>query len=153
MKLLFVFILLPTLLISLYTGTQQPLSGPDTVKVTTAGANNLVVIDSLRLHETAIDTFLVNSLQGEIIQSGQNNSVEINSGGEIPNDKLKRSVYPDGRNPAPAGEQITNKHQKTNNKNQTDETCNQKPGTCNVEPATIKIKQTGKNNSVKINQR
>ena len=87
MKLLFVFILLPTLLISLYTVNLPAFSGPDTVKVTTAGANNLVVIDSLRLYETANDTFLINSLQGEIIQTGQNNSVEINSGREIPIDK------------------------------------------------------------------
>ena len=130
MKLLFVFILLPTLLISLYTVNLPAFSDPDTVKVITAGTNNLVVIDSLRLHETANDTFLINSLQGEIIQTGQNNSVEINSGGEASSSKS----------------QITST-------NQTDETCNQKPGTCNVEPATIKIKQTGKNNSVKINQR
>ena len=87
MKLLFVFILPHALLISLYTGNLPAFSDPDTVKVITAGANNQMVIDSYRLHETANDTFLVNSLKGEIIQSGQNNSVEINTGGEVPNNK------------------------------------------------------------------
>ena len=137
MKLLIVLFLPLALQISLHTGNRPLLSGPDTLNVTTAGTNNLVVIDSLQLYQAANDTLLINSLQGEITQSGRNNSITIKTKGETPNNK----------------KQITNKHQKTNNKNQTDETCNQKPETCNQKPATIKIKQSGKNNSVKINSR
>lgn len=125
MKLLIVFFLPLALQISPHTGNRPLLSGPDTVKVATAGANNLVVIDSLRLYQATNDTLLFNSLQGTIRQSGENNKVTISTKNQKANNK-----------------QMTNKHQKTKNKQEISKSKNQ-----------ITIRQSGNNNSVKINSR
>lgn len=144
MRILLSIGLLPlAVLFGRHTGNPVLFTEPDTVKVTTAGASNLVVIDSLRFYETANDTFLINSLQGEIIQTGQNNKVTISTKNQqannkqTPNHKLERSI-----DTATAGNQKASKFQKTKNKQEISKSKNQ-----------ITIKQTGKNNSVKINRK
>ena len=102
------------------------------------GENNTVVIDSLQLNESFYEV-TGSVVKGEITQTGENNSVEINTWGEAPNNKT----------------QITNNLQKAKSKSQTTKSQqaakNAKPEPCNVQRVTIK--QTGKNNSVKINSR
>jgi hypothetical protein len=119
---------------TLYAGTPVIIEKPDTVTVHSTGKYNQVVIDSIYLKDSLNETIL-SPVKGEIIQTGENNSVEINTGGEAPNNKKQNS----------------NKSQIPHDNNQ--EPNNEKHETCNMEPATIKIKQAGKNNSVKINSR
>jgi len=153
---------------TLYTGAPVIFEKPDTVTVHSTGINNKVVIDSLQLTES-INESILSPVKGEIIQTGENNRVEINTGGEAPNNKLSAAKS------RKAGKQITNKQQITNSRNR--KTSNEKPATSNQlersvypggrnpdissgepatsnkQPATIKVTQTGKNNSVKINSR
>ena len=107
--------------------TGQPAA--DTLQIKSVGENNSIIVDSMHWHSQVNDSTTARSVKGEINQIGENNSVEINTGGEARKNK----------------KQITNKCQNSNNKNQT------KRETCNPEPATVKIKQTGKNNTIKIN--
>jgi hypothetical protein len=137
--------LLPTcflplaVILSLHTGTLLNLKKPDTLTIHSTGIYNSVVIDSVRLNES-LNESVVSAVKGEIIQTGKNNRVEIKTGGEEPK----------------------NKHQKTINKSQinskipttkTKQSTKSKPATCNLKHATFTIKQTGKNNRVKINSR
>jgi len=122
------------------TGFAPPGSIPDTtVTVNSTGQNNRVVIDSLCLENAFYNDTLAASVTGKITQTGQNNSIEINTKRETPNNK----------------QQISNKNQKTNSKTQNPS--DQCPMTSDKEPVPpgqhIKITQTGKNNSVKINSR
>jgi hypothetical protein len=117
---------------TLHTGTPVVFEKPDTVTVHSTGINKRVVIDSPQLNES-FDEPVLSPVKGEIIQTGENNRVEINTSGEVPNNKLQK----------------TNNLQITNSKNQISNST--KPETCNVQRVTIK--QTGKNNSVKINSR
>lgn len=123
---------------TLHAETPVILEKPDTITVHSMGENNTVVIDSLQLNES-IYRVKGSPVKGEITQTGENNSVEINTGGEAPNNKT----------------QITNNLQKAKSKSQTTKSQqaakNAKPETCSVQRVTIK--QTGKNNSVKINSR
>jgi hypothetical protein len=117
---------------TLHTGTPVVFEKPDTVTVHSTGINNTVVIDSLQLNEFFSEVSS-SGVNGEITQTGENNQVEIYTGGEAPNNKLQKP----------------NNHQTANSKNQISNST--KPETCNVQRVTIK--QTGKNNSVKINSR
>jgi hypothetical protein len=129
---------------TLHAETPVILEKPDTITVHSMGKNNTVVIDSLQLNESFYEV-TGSVVKGEITQTGENNSVEINTGGEAPNNKT----------------QVTNNLQKAKSKSQTNSKTqttksqqaakNAKPETCNVQRVTIK--QTGKNNSVKINSR
>ena len=109
--------------------TEKPAT--DTLRIKTEGTGNQIRVDSAWFSRSPADTVITAGATGEIKQTGENNRVEINTGVEIPKNKI----------------QITNKDQKSNNKNHIER------ATCNPEPATIKIEQTGNNNSVKINQR
>lgn len=111
--------------LTLYAGTPVIFEKPDTGTVHSTGRYNRVVIDSIQLNDSLAEPIL-SRVKGEIIQTGENNRVEIKTGREAPNNKLQK----------------TNNHQKTNSK---------KPATSNLQHVTIK--QTGKNNSVKINSR
>jgi len=126
-----------TVTFTLHAGTPVISEKPDTVTVHSTGINNRVVIDSLQLKDSFNETIL-SPVKGEITQTGVNNRVEINTGGEAPNNKLNVAKS------RKAGIQKTNNYQITNSK---------KPATSNQKPATIKVTQTGKNNSVKINSR
>ena len=121
--------------------------GKDTLRIKSDGPRNHIQIDSAWFSRSPADTIIVTTTgtTGEINQTGENNRVEINTGGESPNNKR----------------QITNSNQNSKNKKRTkpairrqadrQATCNEKPETCNVQRVTIK--QSGNNNSVKINQR
>jgi hypothetical protein len=78
---------------------------PDTLKIVSQGINNSVVIDSVRISTSATDSVCTN-VNGNIIQEGKQNLVQINTGKNPLSQKSK---------------------------------------------STVIIKQTGKNNSVKIN--
>ena len=150
----------------------------DSLRIASVGNQNQVIINSENVTQLngCINSPAVN---GEIVQRGEKNSVEINTKLETPNNKR----------------QITNNDQKSNIKiqtkpairNQQPVTCdvqpairrqsdrpapsNAQPETCNVlkrsknpetsgkpvtstqHPATIKITQSGNNNTVKINSR
>ena len=131
---------------TLHAGTPDIFEKPDTITVHSAGVNNRVVIDSVQLKDSFNEP-IISAVKGEITQTGENNQVEINTGGEAPNKKLQK----------------TNNHQKTNSKKQKTNskklaTSNQlersgNPDISSGQPATIKVTQTGKNNSVKINSR
>lgn len=86
----------------------------DTIKVYSTGINNNVIINSIQLKDS-LNELILSPMKGEITQTGQSNSVNINTGDKIPNNK--DSI-------------ISNK-----------------------KSSTINIKQTGKNNSVKIKSR
>src|SRR6056297_2698862 len=73
----------------------------DTLRIKTEGARNQIRVDSAWFSRSPADTVITAGATGEIKQTGQNNSVEINTGVEIPKNKI----------------QITNKDQKSNNKN------------------------------------
>lgn len=110
-----------------WTVFAPPGSIPDTtVTVNSTGQNNRVVIDSLCVENTFYNDTLAASVTGKITQTGENNSIEINTGAKISNNKR----------------QITNEEQNTNHKNQKTNHKN-----------TVIIRQNGKNNSVKINQK
>lgn len=128
---------------TLHTGTPVIIEKPDTLTVHSTGINNVVFIDSLQRNESFYEV-KSSAIKGEVIQIGENNQVEINTGGEAQNNKLERSV-----NPASAGEQKTNNQQFTNTKYPAPDSYRGS----NQQPATINITQTGKNNSVKINSR
>jgi len=124
---------------TLHAGISDFSQKPDTVTVHSTGINNRVVIDSIHIAET-FNEHIGSAVKGEITQSGENNKVEINTKVQAPNNKCEKTI---------------NKSQ-TNSKIQTTKTkqsANAKPATCNLKPATFTIKQTGKNNSVKINSR
>lgn len=120
----------------------------DTLCIVSSGSQNQVTINSKNLTQLngCTDSLAV---KGEIVQRGENNSVTISAEGEAPKNK----------------KQITNKSQNSNYKNQTEPaTSNQQPATCNVlkrsenpessgKRAIIKVTQSGKNNTVKINSR
>ena len=143
---------------TLCAGTPVIFEKPDTVTVFSTGVNNRVVINSIQLKDS-LNEAILSPVKGEIIQTGENNRVEINTGGEAPN--INKQISNNNK-------QITNNHQITNSKkpatsNQLERnenhdllsgepaTSNQQPGTINQQHATIK--QTGNNNSVKINSR
>jgi len=100
----------------------------DTFCIASSGSQNQVIINSKNATHLndCTDTLAV---KGTIVQRGRNNSIEIKTKNEIPNSKKQK----------------TDKRQKTNTKTQTVR------ATCNKQHVTIK--QTGKNNSVKINQK
>ena len=105
----------------------------DSLRVKTTGESNQVLINNRIVADGTVATDTL-QLAGSISQVGNDNSVQINTTGTAPD-----AEAPNREN------QITNKSQKANYKTQ--------PETRNLKPATIKIKQTGKNNSVKINSR
>lgn len=120
-----------------HPGVQQN-AGKDTLRIKTEGPGNHIKIDSAWFSHSPADTLRTAGASGEIKQTGKNNSVEINTTREVPNSK----------------KQITNNNQKTNCKNQTKPAIRRQADrqeTSNKQPVTIK--QTGNNNSVKINQR
>jgi len=88
---------------------------PDTLKISSTGEHNSIIIDTMQWLPQVTDTTTAKSVAGEINQAGENNSVEIQTRREA----------------------LTSK----------------KPVTSNLKPETIKIKQTGKNNSIKINSK
>lgn len=110
----------------------------DTLRIKTEGPGNYIKIDSAWFSRSPADTVITAGATGEINQSGENNSVEIKTGGESPNNKR----------------QITNKIQNSKNKNQTKpEIRRQADRQATSNKQRVTIKQTGNNNSVKINQR
>jgi hypothetical protein len=141
---------------TLHSGAPVIFEKPDTVIIHSTGRYNRVVIDSIQLNDSLTE-YIMSPVKGEIIQTGENNRVEIKTGGEKPknntqktnnhqitiskkpatSNQLEQSVYPDGRNPDISSDKPA--------------TSNQQPGTSNQQHVTIK--QTGKNNSVKINSR
>ena len=131
---------------TLHTGTPVIFEKPDTVTVHSTGLNNRVVIDSVQLKDS-FNKPIISAVKGEITQTGENNRVEINTGGEEPKNKHQKTINKSQTNSKiPANKkQITNKLQKPKTKNQTE------PATCNMQHITIK--QAGKNNSIKINSR
>lgn len=113
---------LATVFLALHVAAQQsPATQKDTLCISSAGTNNQVIINSknvTRLNDCT-DSLAV---KGEIVQRGENNSVEINTERKpqaASSDQLKRSGNPNS------------------------------PG----KQATIKIKQSGNNNTAKINSR
>ena len=144
---------LVTVFLTLHVSAQQsPATQNDTLCISSAGSQNQVVINSknaTRLNDCT-DTLAV---KGQIVQRGQNNSVEINTKRETSNDK----------------NQITNKSQNPKSKKQTEpvgakrksrhslgETCNVLKRSENPDISSgqhVTISQSGKNNSIKINTR
>jgi hypothetical protein len=131
---------------SLHTGTPVIIEKPDTVTIHSTGTNNVVVIDSLQRND-CFNEPIGTAVKGEITQTGENNRVEINTGAEEPKNKHQITINKSQTNSKipTNNKQITNKLQKPKTKNQTE------PATCNMQHVTIK--QTGKNNSIKINSR
>lgn len=114
---------------------------PDTVKVASKGENNRVIVNSQQSDALFLDSVDA-SVRGEIIQTGENNHVEINTGGKAANSK----------------HQIPNsKQQITKSKNKVTETKTDLGGRHSGKEKQapkgrnqITVKQTGKNNSAKI---
>ena len=135
--------------------TEKPAT--DTLRIKTEGTGNHIRVDSAWFYGSPADTMIAAGVAGEIIQTGQNNQVEINTSRKVGENRKSRHFVG-----APSNKkQILNNNQKTNCKNQTkpairrqadrQTTSNEKPVTCNMKRVTIS--QSGNNNSVKINQR
>jgi hypothetical protein len=143
--------LLPTcflplaVILSLHTGTLLNLEKPDSLSIHSIGINNTVELDSLQLNES-LNESVASAVKGEIIQTGENNRVEINTGGEEPKNKRQKTI-----NKSQINSKILTTKSKQEAKTEKLETCNQEPETCNLKYITIK--QFGKKNSVKINSR
>jgi hypothetical protein len=114
----------------------------DTLCIPSAGTGNQVTINSENMKQLndCIDSL---NVKGEIVQRGEYNSVEINAGNksQAASRKLQAATSSQQRE--------TNQQQATSN--QKPVTRNLKPETCNMQRVTIK--QSGKNNNVKINTR
>ncbi|MCA1759505.1 MAG: hypothetical protein LC658_07025 [Bacteroidales bacterium] len=156
---------------TLHTGSPVNIEKPDTVTVHSTGINNRVVIDYIHVKES-FNKNIGSAVKGEITQTGENNQVEINTGGEAPKFKHQKTI-----NKSQTNSKIQTTKTKQAAKNTKPETCNQEPATSNVlersvypngrnsdissgqpatsnqQPATINVTQTGKNNSIKINSR
>ena len=128
---LFMKRLLPTCLLplavtfTLHTGTPVILEKPDTITVHSTGINNRVVIDSLQLNESFNES-VASAVKGEITQTGENNRVEINTGGEEPKNKHQITI-----NKSQTNSKIQTTKTKQAAKYVKPETCNQEPETCN----------------------
>lgn len=116
-------------IILLHTSVPAFSCPPDTLKVTATGENNRVAVGS-QLSVDARTEITGTSVRGSIIQSGENNNVDINMKKDKP---------------------YTRKHECTDKKGSHSHT--QLPAEDESMPVRqqIKITQTGKNNSVKIN--
>ncbi len=109
---------------------------PDTVTVNATGANNKVIINSQQL-AASFSGKVDAPVQGEINQKGENNSVEINTNNKSQKTNIKT-------------QKANNKYQNTNNKTPKERDYEQDGKSAGN---LIKVTQTGKNNSVKINSR
>ena len=118
------------------TGSTYELEKTDTITVYSKGVNNKVIIDSIHLKDS-LNELILFPVKGEINQVGLNNSVNINTG-----DKTLVNT------------QISNKNPKTNSKTKnSNNKCPEINKQLSPDSQHLKINQTGKNNSVKINSR
>lgn len=116
---------------SFQTGTTVIFEKTDTITVYSRGINNEIVIDSVHLKDS-LNELILSPVKGEITQVGQYNSVDINTGDKTPNNKRQTS------------EENQQRHSKAQNSNDQQAVSSRHH---------IKVTQTGKNNSVKINSR
>ena len=132
--LLFSFFILSTRIPSLYNKS-------DSLKINSVGVNNSVVIDTLNLKMLSTDS-LSFPLKGKISQFGENNSVEIQTSSNLKilsNDSLSLPFYNNiSHNGINNSVEIQTSIKNTNNVST---------------KHSVKIKQSGNNNSVKINSR
>ena len=134
---------LATVFLTLQVAAQQsPEMQRDTLCISSAGTGNQVTINSENMKQLndCIDSL---NVKGEIVQRGEYNSVEINAGNksQFASRKLQAATSSQQRE--------TNQQQATSN--QKPVTRNLKPETCSMQRLTIK--QSGKNNNVKIKTR
>ncbi len=118
------------------TGSTYELEKTDTITVYSKGVNNKVIIDSIHLKDS-LNELILSPVKGEINQVGLNNSVNINTG-----DKTLVNTQISNKNPKP-----NSKTKSSNNK------CPEINKQLSRDSQHLKINQTGKNNSVKINSR
>ena len=122
-------------------GTPSSCNNSDSLKINSVGVNNSVVTDTLNSKILSNDS-LSFPIKGKISQSGENNSVEIQTSSnlkKLSNDSLSLPFY---NNISQNG--INNSVEiKTSIKNKNNVSTKH----------SVKIKQSGKNNSVKINSR
>lgn len=128
---------------------------PDTLKVNSVGENNQVILNSQQLGASSAETPGA-PVRGEIKQTGENNIVEIKTSSKKQKTNSKTSKASSKK------QNTNNKTLNTNSKAQKANNKIQKPGDKfpgngdqypESEKHHIRVTQTGKNNSVKINSR
>ncbi|HDR50352.1 MAG TPA: hypothetical protein ENN90_01855 [Mariniphaga anaerophila] len=141
-----------------HAGTPVIFEKPDTVTVHSTGRYNRVIIDSIHLKDS-LNEAILSPVKGKITQTGENNRVEINTGGETPKNKHQKTINKSQTNykiQTTKTKQAANAKPATSNvleRSENPDISSGEPATSNLQPATIKVTQSGKNNRVKINSR